>query len=135
MGFIHPALELVVRKQYFEINELNPNGTRLLKLIAPVLLNRSYLEKIVFEDVADQPALKISGVVKPRSHFFPEEERSRQPSIFSVIRQIFEPFRSDDPYLGLYGAFGYDLVFQYENIEAKHERDPEQTDCHLFFPV
>ena len=135
LGFIHPALELIVRKQYFEINALNPNGTRLLKLIAPVLQNRSYLEKIVFEDVADQPALQISGTVKPKSNFFTEEERSRQPSIFSVIRQIFELFRSDDPYLGLYGAFGYDLVFQYENIEAKHERDPEQTDCHLFLPV
>ena len=88
LGFIHPALELIVRKQYFEINALNPNGTRLLKLIAPVLQNRSYLEKIVFEDIADQPALQISGTVKPRSNFFPEEERSRQPSIFSVIDGI-----------------------------------------------
>jgi len=67
--------------------------------------------------------------------FFPEEERSRQPSVFSVIRQIFELFRSVDPYLGLYGAFGYDLVFQFENIEAKHKREAEQTDCHLFLPV
>jgi anthranilate synthase len=73
--------------------------------------------------------------VKPRPDFFAEEERSRQPSVFSVIRKIFELFRSVDPYLGLYGAFGYDLVYQFENIEARHKRDPEQTDCHLFLPV
>ena len=35
----------------------------------------------------------------------------------------------------MYGAFGYDLVYQFENIEARHKRDPEQTDCHLFLPV
>jgi anthranilate synthase len=135
LGFVHPALELIARKQQFEINALNPNGTRLLKLIAAVLENHPHLETLVFADAADQPAVQISGTVKPRPDLFPEEERSRQPSVFSVIRKIFELFRSVDPYLGLYGAFGYDLVYQFENIEAKHERDPEQTDCHLFLPV
>ena len=37
LGFVHPALELIARKRQFEINALNPNGTRLLKLIAPAL--------------------------------------------------------------------------------------------------
>ncbi|MBC8257991.1 MAG: anthranilate synthase component I [SAR324 cluster bacterium] len=135
LGFVHPALELIARKRQFEINALNPNGTRLLKLIAPALEKHPHLESFVFEATADLPAEKISGSVKPMPDFFPEEERSRQPSLFSVIRKIFELFRSTDPYLGLYGAFGYDLVFQFENIEAKHQRDPEQIDCHLFLPV
>jgi len=30
LGFVHPALELIARKRQFEINALNPNGTRLL---------------------------------------------------------------------------------------------------------
>lgn len=44
----------------------------------------------------------------PKSEeYFPEEERSRQPSIFSVIRAIVRTFHSEgDPQLGLYGAFG-----------------------------
>jgi len=128
-------LELIARKRHFEINALNPNGTRLLKLIAPALQNHSHLESLVFGTDTNLPAEKISGTVKPRPDFFAEEERSRQPSVFSVIRKIFELFRSVDPYLGLYGAFGYDLVYQFENIEAGHKRDPEQTDCHLFLPV
>ena len=135
LGFIHPALELIGIKQEFQINALNPNGTRIIKMIWPVLQNHPYLEKVVFEKINDQTQSKISGIVKLMPDFFPEEERSRQPSIFSVIREIFDLFRSEDPYLGLYGAFGYDLVFQFENIEIKHERDPEQVDCHLFFPV
>jgi len=135
LGFVHPALELIARKRQFEINALNPNGTRLLKLIAPALQNHPHLESLVFGTDLNLPAEKISGTVKPRPDFFAEEERSRQPSVFSVIRKIFELFRSVDPYLGLYGAFGYDLVYQFENIEARHKRDPEQTDCHLFLPV
>ena len=37
LGFVHPALELISRKREFEINALNPNGTKLLTLIEPVL--------------------------------------------------------------------------------------------------
>ncbi|MEE3122849.1 MAG: anthranilate synthase component I [SAR324 cluster bacterium] len=129
LGFVHPALELVARKRRFEINSLNPNGTLLLTIMAPVLEGLEHLEKL--EVLPD----KISGTVKPMPDFFHEEERSRQPSIFSVVREIFLLFRSEDPYLGLYGAFGYDLVFQFENIVSRHQRDPKQTDCHLYLPV
>ena len=118
LGFVHPALELISRKRQFEINALNPNGTLLLKLIAPALQNHPHLESLAFE--ADPPNLhveKLSGTVKPRPDFFTEEERSRQPSVFSVIRKIFVLFQSVDPYLGFYGAFGFDLVNQFENIE------------------
>ena len=129
LGFVHPALELISRKREFEINALNPNGTKLLTLIEPVLKGHPHLEKI--ESGRD----RLSGSVKPMPDFFPEEERSRQPGFFSLIRSIFKIFESEDPYLGLYGAFGYDLVFQFENISPQHQRDPQQVDCHLYLPV
>ena len=129
LGFVHPALELISRKLEFEINALNPNGTKLLTLIEPVLNGHPHLEK--FESARD----RLSGSVKPMPDFFPEEERSRQPGFFSLIRSIFKIFESEDPYLGLYGAFGYDLVFQFENINPQHQRDPQQVDCHLYLPV
>ena len=129
LGFVHPALELISRKHEFEINALNPNGTKLLTLIEPVLNGHPHLEK--FESARD----RLSGSVKPMPDFFPEEERSRQPGFFSLIRSIFKIFESEDPYLGLYGAFGYDLVFQFENISPRHQRDPQQVDCHLYLPV
>jgi hypothetical protein len=52
-------------------------------------------------------------VVRAPSGRFAEEERSRQPSIFSVLRALVALFQHpDEPYLGLYGAFGYDLAFR-----------------------
>jgi len=135
LGFVHPALEIVTRKLNFEINALNPNGMLLIKLIGSSLEGHPDLESLDFLSDKSDSLERIVGTLKTNQNFFPEEMRSRQPSVFSVIRQIFELFRSDDPYLGLYGAFGYDLVYQFEKIKEKHRRDSKQTDCHLFLPV
>ena len=134
LGFVHPALELITRGQNFEINALNLNGELLVKIIAPSLQKHPHIESLKYEpQYSDE--VRIVGAVKQRPDFFFEEQRSRQPSVFSVVRKIFELFYSDDPYLGLYGAFGYDLVYQFENITPKLKRDSDQADCHLFLPV
>lgn len=39
---------------------------------------------------------------------------------------------SGDIQLGLYGAFGYDLTFQFEPIRLAQERDPSQRDIQLY---
>ena len=134
LGFVHPALELITRGQHFEINALNLNGELLVKIIAPSLQKHPHIESLKFKP-QDSDVVRIVGTVKQRPDFFFEEQRSRQPSVFSVVRKIFELFYSDDPYLGLYGAFGYDLVYQFENITPKLKRDSDQVDCHLFLPV
>ena len=64
-----------------------------------------------------------------------EEERSRAPTVFSVVRAIVDLFRSDeDPKLGLFGAFGYDLAFQFDDLEFKMDRGDSQRDLVLFLP-
>ncbi len=64
-----------------------------------------------------------------------EEERSRAPTVFSVVRAIVDLFRSDeDPNLGLFGAFGYDLAFQFDDLEFKMDRGDNQRDLVLFLP-
>jgi len=64
-----------------------------------------------------------------------EEERSRAPTVFSVVRAIVDLFRSDeDPNLGLFGAFGYDLAFQFDDLEFKMDRGDGQRDLVLFLP-
>lgn len=66
---------------------------------------------------------------------FPEEQRSRQPSVFSVLRRLGELFRArEDEHLGLYGAFGYDLVFQFEPMKLRLPRAADQRDLVLFLP-
>jgi len=129
IGFVNPPLELIARERSFSINALNKNGQRLLPLLQEVLEGHPHLESFTVTSNA------LQGVTRPMTGWFPEEERSRQPSLFSVIRAIADLFRSDEPYLGLYGAFGYDLVFQFEKLEQRHTRPEDQRDCHLFLPT
>jgi anthranilate synthase len=67
---------------------------------------------------------------------FTEEERSRMPSVFTVLRAIVGLFFSEEDAsnLGLYGAFGYDLAFQFDPIEYKLKRPDDQRDLVLFIP-
>src|SRR6185312_5082683 len=66
---------------------------------------------------------------------FAEEERSRQPSVFSVLRALAALFASElDPHLGLYGAFGYDLIFQFDPLDALKPRAADQRDLVLYLP-
>ena len=60
-----------------------------------------------------------------------------QPSLFSVVRALVDLFgynsdESGDLQLGLYGAFGYDLTFQFEPIRLSQQRDPTQRDLLLY---
>ncbi len=74
----------------------------------------------------------LRGRLKPLPALFPEEERSKQPSAFSILRALLEEFRNPlDSHLALVGAFGYDLLFQFDPIELKLPRDGHK-DLHLF---
>jgi anthranilate synthase len=77
----------------------------------------------------------LNGAVSEPTERVPEEERSRQPTVFTVLRAIGDLFASDDdPHLGLYGAFGYDLVMQFEPLPLRLERPADQRDLVLFLP-
>ena len=79
--------------------------------------------------LSDSPTLERSQAG------FAEEERSRQHSIFSVVRALTTLMGvDDDPQLGLYGAFGYDLTFQFETIALTQRRDATQRDLVLYLP-
>ena len=54
-----------------------------------------------------------------------------------MVRALVDLFgydsdESGDLQLGLYGAFGYDLTFQFEPIQLAQERDPAQRDLLLY---
>jgi len=66
---------------------------------------------------------------------FTEEVRSRRPSLFSVLREVVACFASpSDHYLGLYGAFGYDLTFQFEDVKRYQARNQQDRDLVLYLP-
>ena len=84
--------------------------------------------------LAAEPGRLVGRIHRP-AETVPEEQRSRQPSIFSLLRAVTALFGNDeDQHFGLYGAFGYDLAYQFEPIETRLARADDQRDLVLFVP-
>jgi anthranilate synthase len=121
-----PPLEIISYDRRMEFRPLNQRGRAIAELFQPILAAHPHWEEFGFE------AGLLAGRLKPLPELFPEEERSRQPSAFSILRLLVEEFRGEeDSRLGLVGAFGYDLLFQFEPIEKKLPRSGHK-DLHLF---
>ncbi|OSQ37072.1 anthranilate synthase [Thalassospira mesophila] len=129
MGFAQPPLEITGRDRGFAIHALNDRGRVLLPVIAPVLENHAHIDGITIGDDG------IYGTVAQPEKWFAEEERSQQPSLFSVVRALRDLFaHNGDERLGLYGSFGYDLALQFEQIALKQDRLADHKDLHLYLP-
>jgi anthranilate synthase len=129
IGFVNPPLELVTRENSFTFTALSDRGIILLPHIAECLSEHSQLQEVVLLNNS------LTGTIKPTTQLFSEEERSKQPSVFTVIRAILQTFESsEDSRLGFYGAFGYDLVFQFESITKSIKRSKVQRDLVLYIP-
>lgn len=126
IGFIDPPFELVSRGREFSLRALNRRGSVLLEMLGACVTGCADVER------SEQSEGLISGRVRPMQPGFAEEQRSRQPSIFSVLRSLCDTLACEDEYLSMFGAFGYDLVFQFEPIVFRHERSSAGPDCHLF---
>ena len=129
MGFVDPPLVFTARGRRFTIDALNPRGHILLAPIAEVV------GALAATTIERTSADRISGAIGETTERFPEERRSRQPSVFSVLRALVHLFASsEDQHLGFYGAFGYDLVFQFEPTKLRLPRPADQRDLVLYLP-
>ena len=123
---ICPPIEIVAAGREVDFRPLNSRGEVLARILHPVLEQHAHWEDFGFRDSG------LHGRLKPLPRLFPEEERSKQPSAFSILRTFIEEFRHpDDSRLALVGAFGYDLLFQFDPIELKLPREGHK-DLHLF---
>jgi anthranilate synthase len=129
MGFVDPPLALVAGGRRVQVEALNPRGEVLLPAVADALAALDALESL------DRSDTRLTVTVRAAGARFAEEERSRQPSVFSVLRALVRLFgHADEPHLGLYGAFGYDLAFQFEPIRLRLPRPSDQRDLVLYLP-
>jgi len=97
-----------------------------LKLLVPILTQHPHWEA----EYKAPYALILA--LEPLADRFPEEERSKQPSPFSLLRVLVEEFRHpEDSRLALIGAFGYDLLLQFDPIRLRLPRE-DHKDLHLF---
>lgn len=130
VGFVNPPIAIIARGRHMEIEALNQRG----RILLPELLRA----------VAAEPAIAVRDLQGHCLHLHlheastdleEEEQRSRQPSVFCVLRAITRHFFSDrDAQLGLYGAFAYDLTFQFEAVQQRQQRDPKTRDLVLYLP-
>jgi len=120
-----PPLEIIARKRDMLIQPLNQRGVAINRMLEPVLAVHPHWESFANEDGA------LHGTLKPLPDLFPEEERSKQPSAFSVVRALMQEFKHPlASRLALVGAFGYDLLLQFDPIELKLPRK-DVKDLHL----
>jgi anthranilate synthase len=121
-----PPLEIIAYDRRVEIRPLNARGVQLARMFHGLLADHPHWDEFGFEGEI------LAGRLKPLPVLFSEEERSKQPSAFSILRAFVEEFRGEEnSRLGLVGAFGYDLLFQFEPIEKKLPRAGHK-DLHLF---
>src|SRR5437879_8416306 len=120
-------LEIVAVDREVEFRPLSLRGEMLNSMLLPIL------ERHPHWDSFGRSGSALRGRLRPLPKLFSEEERSKQPSAFSILRALIDEFRHlEDSRLALIGAFGFDLLFQFEPIEKKLPRAGHK-DLHLFF--
>jgi anthranilate synthase len=123
---LRPPLEIIGRGRVLEFRPLNQRGEMIARMFHAVLQDHPHWDSLALDNGA------LAGRLKPLPALFPEEERSKQPSVFSILRRLVEEFRHPkDSRLALVGAFGYDLLFQFDPIQLRLPRG-DQKDLHLF---
>ncbi len=123
---VRPPLELISVQREVTFRPLNDRGVAINKMLAEVLRDHPHWASFREENGT------LHGTLKPMPDLFPEEERSKQPSVFSILRALTQEFHSQvDDKLAFAGAFGYDLLFQFEPIPLRLPRD-EHKDLQLF---
>ena len=120
IGFVDPPLVLTTRERAFRLDALNPRGDVLLHAIAGapptagprrrrggVERTRPGVQRPGRVGSAPGAPLRGGGAVPPALGVL-------------VIRMLMDLFGSaEDNRLGLYGAFGYDLAFQFEPLPLR----------------
>ncbi|GHC86805.1 anthranilate synthase component I [Nocardiopsis terrae] len=131
LGYVDPCLEVSTRGRRVTASALNDRGRVLLPVLAGAL--DAVPGAAEREQGADHVAITVPE--PDPDAFFTEEERSRRPSVFTALRSVVAALRSpEDTNLGLYGAFGYDLAFQFEPVQRHIDRDPADRDMVLHLP-
>ncbi len=142
MAYVDPCIEVVARGQAITARALNPRGLVLLPVIEAAFLLAGAAPGTVPQPgtvphagtAPGDARAEVTAAIPQPVGVIPEEERTRRPTVFSALREVVAALGSDDPNLGFYGAFGYDLAFQFEPVRLRHQRPGSQRDLVLHLP-
>jgi anthranilate synthase len=127
MAYADPPLEITAIGRLITARALNDRGRILLPVIGAAF-------RAAGEERLSAGPDEVAVFVPDSTEAFTEEQRSRRPTVFTALREVITALGCDDPHLGLYGAFGYDLAYQFEPVRQRLERDPGQRDLVLHLP-
>lgn len=128
-AIVDPPLGIASRGRTLTVTAYNDRGRALVAILGSTL--EGHAEFAVTASSADT----IEIAIAEPDRAFTEEERSRAPTVFSVLRVVVDLFHSpDDGNLGLFGSFGYDLTFQFDPVPFKLARPDDQRDMVLYLP-
>jgi anthranilate synthase len=131
IGFKNPPISITAYGRQLLVEALNDRGVVLLPMLASVL---TALPAVTRCETSEKLISTTIRKAAPEQRFF-EEDRGRQDSVFTVLRAIIGLFSSEhDDQLGLYGAFGYNLIYQIEHIPSAQRPSPRQRDLLLYLP-
>jgi anthranilate synthase len=130
IGFKNPPLVLEAQNRKFTIKALNKKGQFILNWIGESLGKLPpWLSCFEIEPT------EIHGKIRKHKGFITEENRLYNPTILNLVRYLRNLFGSSesDAFFGWYGAFGYDVAFQFEELENFQNRCNER-DLILYLP-
>lgn len=109
---IDPVLKLTGKDNHFEITVLGPRG-------------KFYFDQLTDLDLALCDAFErstdlISGKIEKDRSVVEEKDRPRLKNVAQMIRMLLEKFKvSQKSLLGLYGAFSYDFIRLFEDLQDR----------------
>ena len=128
-AIVDPPLGISAHGRKVWIEAYNERGEVLLSFVADRLAGVPDLT------LGERTARRLDLAVNEPTRAFTEEERSKVPTVFTVLRAVVDLFYSEaDSAIGLFGAFGYDLAFQFDAIKLSMQRPEDQRDMVLFLP-
>src|ERR1700744_1616267 len=128
LGFSDPPLRLETSGSDFSLAALNARGEVLIAFLGDALREPCVV-------VTEKNAKRLAGHIVRGAAPADEDQRPRRASVMSLVRDLVAALgANDDPLLGLFGAFAYDLVFQIEDLVQKRPREKDQRDIVLYVP-
>jgi anthranilate synthase len=128
LGFSDPPLRLETTGPAFSLQALNARGEVLIAFLGDTLREPCVV-------ITERNATRLAGHIVRGAAPVDEDQRTRRASVMSLVRDLVAALgANDDPLLGLFGAFAYDLVFQIEDLVQKRARENDQRDIVLYVP-
>src|ERR1700694_3898573 len=128
LGFSDPPLQLETVGFDFSLQALNARGEVLIAFLGDALREPCVV-------VTERNAARLKGHILRSPAPVDEDQRTRRASVMLLVRDLVAALAAnDDPLLGLFGAFAYDIVFQLQDVLQKRAREQDQRDIVLYVP-